>query len=244
MAIPKRLKNAPLIEAIWQMQFNVPGAGDILAGQLYKALQVSHPHLKHTPLPTINIPPIVADMDPNLRFAPKIRLEDPDSSFLWQIGNRVVTVNCRAPYAGWERFKEEIVQTIGFIRESGLIQTTERHSLRYIDLITLEPAPDLSSLQLSIKLGRFQIGKNQLQMRVELSDDGVGHVVQISTPTKVGPPGGQREGTIIDLESYTPQEKSWEAMVSEIESLHDRSKTFFFEQILTSHAIERMEPEY
>ncbi|MHB1201803.1 MAG: TIGR04255 family protein [Acidithiobacillus sp.] len=244
MSIPKRLKNAPLIEAIWQMQFNVPGAGDILAGQLYKALQVSHPHLRHTPLPTANIPPIVADMDPNLRFAPKIRLEDPDSSFLWQIGNRIVTVNCRVPYAGWRRFKEEIVQTIGFVRDSGLIQTTERHSLRYIDLITLEPAPDLSSLQLSIKMGKFEIGKNQLQMRVELSDDGIGHVVQIATPAKVGPIGGQREGTIIDLESYTPQEKNWEAMATEIERLHDRSKAFFFEQILTPQAIERMEPEY
>ncbi|CDQ09980.1 conserved protein of unknown function [Acidithiobacillus ferrivorans] len=244
MIIPKRLRNAPLIEAIWQMQFNVPGAGDILAGQLYKALQVNHPRLRYTPLPTANIPPIVSDIDPNLRFAPKIRLEDPDSAFLWQIGSRIVTVNCRAPYAGWERFKKEIIQTINFIRSSGLIETTERHSLRYIDFITLESAPDLSTLRLLIKLGGFDINKNPLQMRLELSDNGVGHVIQIATPSKVGQIGHQLEGTIVDLESYTPQEKNWDEMANEIEMLHDRSKVFFFEQMLTQQAINRMEPEY
>jgi hypothetical protein len=49
------------------------------------------------------IPPIVADTEPSLQLAAKVRLDAPQAAFIWQTVGRVATVNCRKPYAGWCR---------------------------------------------------------------------------------------------------------------------------------------------
>ncbi|TAL08085.1 MAG: TIGR04255 family protein [Porticoccaceae bacterium] len=245
--IPKRLKKEPLIEAIWQVQFEpAPDrpVGDLLPGILYSALRQNHPQLQLIRLPTADIPAPVAQMDPNLRHMAKFRMEEPESSFLFQVGDRIVTLNCRKPYVGWDTFKAEILRLITAVRESDLIPSPSRHTLRYIDLITLKPAPDLSFFQLSIKLGTFDIREHPLQMRLELQDNDCIHVVQIATPAHAVLPAGMQEGTIVDLESYTNESSDWDTISQSLDHLHDRSKAVFFEQILTDKAIEDMEPEY
>ena len=83
--IPKRLRKEPLIEAIWQVQFDSPGAGEALPGLLYATLLKDHPNLQLIRLPIADIPASVAQMDPNLRLAAKIRLDEPGGVFLWQV---------------------------------------------------------------------------------------------------------------------------------------------------------------
>ena len=63
--LPRRLKKEPLIEVVWQVQFE---------GE--------------------------QGIDPNPRFAPKMLMEEPGGSFIWQVGDRVITLNCRTPYVG------------------------------------------------------------------------------------------------------------------------------------------------
>lgn len=243
--IPKRLKKEPLIEAIWQVQFESPGAGDILPGVLYTALKARHPRIGLHRLPTADIPAPIAQIDPNLRFAAKVRIEEPDGRFLWQVGDRVVTMNCRKPYAGWSAFREEILDLTQNIKTSGLVPQPQRHSLRYIDLLTLEPAPDLSAFKLAMKLGDHEIRRHHLQMRLEIPDNECTHVVQIATPAQVIFPEGMEEGSIVDIETFSPENSvDWNAIATQIDYMHERSKALFFEHILTKQAIEQMEPEY
>lgn len=246
--IPKRLKKEPLIEAIWQVQFEPkPGlpAGDLLPGVLYSALKTDHSALQLARLPAAEIPAPIEKIDSNLKFAAKYRINEPDNPFLYQVGDRVVTVNCRKPYAGWPTFKDRILKLIDIIENSGLVPVPLRHSLRYIDLLTLEPAPDLSFLQVSMKLGELDIQKRPLQTRVELLDGSCTHVVQIATPAQVQFPEGIKEGAIVDLETFpSGKPKGWSEIVTQIDSLHERSKALFFEHILTRQAIEKMEAEY
>ena len=78
--IPKRLKKEPLIEAIWQAQFEPKEGlpvGDLLLGILYSALKVDYPNLQLHRLPTADIPAAFAQTDPNLRLSPKYRMEEP-----------------------------------------------------------------------------------------------------------------------------------------------------------------------
>jgi uncharacterized protein (TIGR04255 family) len=249
MNIPKRLKREPLIEAIWQIQFepasNQP-VGDILPGVLYFALKASYPKLQLQRLPTADIPALVAQIDPNLRLAAKYRMEDPgDNPFLFQTGEHIVTVNCRRPYAGWDAFKEKILELIDLVEKSGLVPQPQRHSLRYIDLLTLDHVPDLSTLQLDLMVGRQNIKNLPLQIRLEQPDDEFTHVVQIATPAKVGFPDGIQEGTIVDIETFvTASSDGWEALKKQVDSLHNRSKAMFFQHLLTPEAIEQLEPEY
>ncbi|MDR0563323.1 MAG: TIGR04255 family protein [Azoarcus sp.] len=247
-AIPKRLGKEPLVEAIWQIQFepeaNQP-IGDILHGVLYTALKVVYPTLRLLRLPAADIPAPVAQLDPNLRLVPKFRMESDNSPFLFQTGDHIVTVNCRKPYKGWDAFKEKIFVLIDLVKESGIVPQPQRHSLRYIDLITLDLAPSLDTLQLSLTVGGEHITKLPLQMRLELPDENFKHVVQIVTPAKVGYQiSDQAEGTILDIETVdTTPFKGWDGLKEQVDFLHDRSKALFFQRLLTPEAIKRMEPE-
>lgn len=246
--IPKRLKKEPLIEAIWQVQFESAtdtSIGDLLPGILFSALRNQHADLQLHRLPSADIPTQMAQIDPNLRHMAKYRMEAPNSPFMFQVGDRIITLNCRRPYTGWMEFKEKICSLVKIVENSNLVPVPIRHSLRYIDLLTLEPAPNLSFLQISMKLGSFDIKIQPMQTRVELLDGTCTHVVQVATPAQVQFPEGVKEGTIVDLETFFVQSpKDWNEITMQIDHLHDRSKVLFFENILTIQAIEKMEPEY
>ncbi len=247
-AIPKRLRQEPLIEAIWQVQFDSSGnqpLGDILPGVLFSAFRSEQPGLKLNRLPIADIPPFVAQNDPNLRFSAKYRIEAPEWPFLLQIGDRVVTVNCRRPYVGWSRFKERIIALVDVLDTSGFMPEPLRYSLRYIDLMTLGPSPALSFLQLALQIGDHSIEKHPLQMRVEIPGESCTYVLQVATQAQARFPEGERAGTLIDLETVADSvDSGWSTIRDGLESLHDNSKIMFFQQILTSEAIERMDPEY
>ena len=242
--IPKRLRKEPLIEAIWQVQFDNPGAGEASPGLLYAMLRKDHPNIQLYRLPTADIPVSVAQLDPVLRLAAKIRLVEPGGIYFWQVGDRVVTLNCRKPYAGWAKFSDAIKGLTRIIEDSGLVPQPQRHSLRYIDLLTLDEAPDISAIQLDMKIGAYTVQKHPLQLRLELQNNGVIHVVQIATPAQVQLPEGPQNGSVIDLETFiNAQPANWDDVRKQIDVLHDHSKGLFFEQLLTKQAIEKLDPE-
>jgi len=246
--IPKRLKKEPLIEAIWQAQFEPKEGlpvGDLLPGILYSALKAEYPNLQLHRLPTADIPAPVAQLDPNLRFSAKYRMEEPGSPFLFQVGDRIVTMNCRKPYTGWSAFKERILKLLDVIESSGLVPVPGRHSLRYIDLLILDPAPDLKALQIQFQIGQWNLQNRPLQMRVEIPDEDCNHVVQIATPAEANLPEGRLKGSVIDLETVSSSmTSSWQDVRAQIDLIHDRSKAVFYQQLLTAEAIALMEPEY
>jgi len=246
--IPKRLKKEPLIEAIWQAQFEPKEGllvGDLLPGILYSALKVEYPNLQMHRLAVADIPAPIVKIDPNLRFTAKYRMEEPGSPFLFQVGDRVVAFNCRKPYAGWDLFKKQVLKLIDLVEGSGLVPTPLRHSLRYLDLLTLTPAPDLQALRVHFQIGHWDLQKRRLQMRVELPDEGCEHVVQIVSPAEANLPEGKRQGTLIDLETIPSiPPSSWQDARTQIDLIHDRSKAVFYQQLLTEDAITLMEPEY
>jgi len=246
--IPKRLRQEPLIEAIWQLQFEPAEhqpIAEILPGILFTALREEEPNLRLNRLPAADIPPFVAQNDPNLRLAAKYRIESSDSPFIYQVGDRVVTVNCRRPYVGWERFKAEVIRIAKILNDSSLIVEPKRHSLRYIDLITLESPPSLSFLRMALTIGDHPVQGRPLQLRVELLDEGCEHILQIVTPAQVNIPDINQAGAIIDLETHgLPKEQGLADMDEDLEVLHRVSKVLFFTQVLTQEAIDKMDPEY
>lgn len=246
--IPARLKKDPLIEVIWQVQFEPKEGlpvGDLLPGILYSALKADHPDLQLHRLPTADIPVPVAQMDPNLRFSAKYRMEEPGSPFLFQVGDRIVTMNCRKPYAGWSSFKERVLKLLGIIEQSDLVPTPMRHSLRYINLLALDPAPNLKALQVNLQIGQWHLESLPLQMRVEIPDGNCNHIVQIATPAEANLPAGRSQGSVLDLETFFKTLPiNWQDVRVQIDLIHERAIMVFYQQLLTAGAIKHMEPEY
>lgn len=243
--VPKRLKKEPLIEVIWQLQFEAPGAAEVLPGLLFTKLQAHHPDLLIERLPAAELPAVISKEVPNFRFAAKVRIKTPNSPLVWQVGDRVVTVNCAKPYVGWDSFYTTITSVIRTLEESHLIPNPLRHSLRYLDFISLDKGPDLSAIQLDLKIGAYQLNQTPIQVRVELPETTVTHIVQIVSPAEIMLGDEKQRGTLIDLETLSQKKlSSWAELRQDLEHLHDVSKTFFFTQLLTSSTIEKLEPEY
>lgn len=246
--IPKRLKKEPLIEAIWQVQLEPApeqALGDVLPGVLFSALRSRQPGLQIRRLPVADIPAPVAALDPNLRFAAKYRIEAPPWPYLFHIGNRVITINCRRPYLGWDDFKVKILELIDVLESSGFVPAPNRHSLRYIDLLQLDTLPGLAGLRVGLTVGDHQIIQDPLQMRVEVADGDCIHVLQVATGAQVRLNDMELQGTLIDQETLAVlPEPSWDRTREGLEALHEASKRLFFCQILSESAVALMEPDY
>ncbi|MBW7877340.1 MAG: TIGR04255 family protein [Candidatus Cloacimonetes bacterium] len=246
--LPKRLKSAPLVEVIWQVKFENSESialGDLLPGILYSELRKEHKDLKLWRLPTADIPPQVAQNTRHLRDMVKFRLEGSGIPFLFQVGDNTLTLNCRKPYVGWKKFREKILQLIELLEKSGLVQNPAQHSLRYIDLLQINPAPDLSSLQIKVHVGQLDTSFRPLQMRIELPEPDCLHVIQVATPANAQLPEGTISGSVVDLETMPGSPPtSWSNLIDQLDLIHERSLSLFFNHILTRETLAKLEPEF
>lgn len=247
LRIPRSLRRAPLIEVIWQAIFDrtspVP-LGEVMLGILYADLRKLNPEWRLQRLPAAQIPPAVAEQDPNLRYVVKYRLEAENEPILYQVGDLILSVNCRQPYVGWEVFREKIIHICQLMASSALVPGPSLHALRYLDLIRKEDMSDLSGLRLHIEIGDHVVKEKPLHLRVELPYAGQNHILQVTTPARVQLKEGQLVGTLVDLETRAFSGGDWSRVQEKIDALHDASKAMFFEQVLTPKMIERFEPVY
>lgn len=244
-AMPTRLGREPLIEAIWQAQFEDENAGELLPGVLFNKLKEMHPALAMQRLPTADIPAPLRKIDPNLQHASKLRMEEPASRFVWQVGDRMISLNCKKPYIGWSKFKEEIENFIEIVEKSGLISKFTRHSLRYLDLFATEGSKNISALKLEVRIGGHALNENQFNMRVGIPDEDYIHNVQIVTPATAALPEGMKTGLLVDIETVpNSTAEEFSNVRDQLEQLHSKSKELFFQHILSDQALKELEAEY
>jgi uncharacterized protein (TIGR04255 family) len=247
--IPIRLNKEPLLEAVWEIRFDAKSGlpvGEMLPGMLYQALRESYPAMVR--LPAADIPRPIARTDEVLRYVPTVRLEGPPGvPFAIQVGDRVVSLNNRRPYGGWAEFSKRIHELAELLRSTGLIQKPERFSLKYIDLIELDPRPSLASLVVSFSAAGRDLGNQPVQVRTEIKDDPFIHILQVASPVDVVIAGTERrQGTLVDIDTIHDVATNvdfWSALDQRLGEAHDRSKRLFFE-LLTPEAEQRLEPIY
>ncbi len=243
--IPTRLKKEPLIEAVWEIRFagTKPSVADLLPGFVFKALSNMYPNVVR--LSSADIPGPIVESDPMLKYVPKIRLEGGNQAV--QIGEHVVSLSCRRPYSGWEKFSKDIRTLMEIVRDTGLIDRLERFSLKYIDLIELDRPPSLNCLNLELKMVEYEIDTRPVQLRTEIKEGDLIHIIQIVSPAEVSIPGetGSVRGVLLDIDSIRPikENESWPDVDKHLDEVHLSSKEMFFD-LLTSETIDNLEPEY
>jgi len=243
--IPVRLRKEPLIEAVWEVRFTStePSVADLLPGIVFKELRDRYRATVR--LPAADIPAPISERDPKLRYLPKIRLDGGNQSI--QIGEHMVSLNCRRPYSGWKTFSEDIRSLIEIIRDTGLIDRLERFSLKYIDLIELDQPPSLGCLNLDLKMGGYELDTRPVQLRTEIKEGDLIHIIQIISPAEVSIPGehGSVSGVLLDIDSIRPmkEDESWSDVNSHLDDVHLSSKKMFF-GLLRPETIDKLEPEY
>lgn len=243
--IPIRLKKEPLLEAVWEVRFTShrPSVADLLPGLIYQALPKKYPEIIR--LPAADIPASIAQQDPKLRYMPKIRLAGGNQAV--QIGEHVISLSCRRPYTGWQKFSADIRQLIDVVSRAELIEKLERLSLKYIDLIQLDQPPNLSCLNIGLQLGGQEINTAPVQVRTEIKEDSLIHIIQIVSPAEVAIPDDPQKysGVLLDIDSIKNFTGNgfWVDVDDQLDAVHYASKKMFF-NLLASETIEKLEPEY
>lgn len=231
--LPIRLTQEPLVDAVFEIRFaSSTPASDVVPGFLYGKLGGMK---KIERLPTSDLPRQIRDSDPNLQFAPLVRVLW--GEFILLIGDRNLAVACKIPYPGWSRFRPAILEIIDLLKGLQIIKVVSRFSMKYVDLV---PATSIleqvGALELRLALGGHELREESFQIRVDVPKDGFINVVQlVSGATANLPDGRVREGVIVDIDtiqnlpSGEPMDTFCVELPKRLERIHDANKRMFFD---------------
>lgn len=245
-SLPVRLKKEPLVNAIFEIRFQsaLPVAS-ILPGALYHQLGCS----SITKLPHSDLPQVMRDTEPDLKYVPIIQLSW--GQYNISIGDRSIILSCQMPYPGWAKFKESIVSLLRKAEETSLLGVIERYSLKYSDIIPLPdqsvPIENLTTIRSSINAKDVSLSKTFL--KTETENDGLICIFQfIGDATVTQPDGRVASGIYIDIDTILnvepkPLKEILGAFEESIDKIHKDNKQLFF-KCLTDEGVSYLEPEY
>lgn len=248
--IPKALLADPIAEAIFEIRFSTKepaAAGDLLPGMLFPQLRKQFGEV--ISLPISQLPRVVRSQDPNLTYHPTNALLGSGKRLAF--GDRVATLSFQRPYPGWPHVRPVINDVILALSGTDLISAVERISLKYVNVLTIgKDGGDLSVLNVSLKLGSFDLQPAGKLLRAEVQHRGCINVIQVMTGaslTMVIPkqPPTTLSGLVLDVDTIRmgPFDDPWRQIPALVDEIHATEKEIFF-GLLTDEAIERMRPLY
>ena len=241
--LPIKLNKEPLLEALLEVRFSseLP-ASAVLPGLLFSKLDGSKTIEQLT---VAQIPIAIRDADPNLRFAPVSRL-------IWKqfhinIGDRSISIACQSSnYPGWIEFKKSIMEVMEILRETAIIKSVERYSVKYVNIIPSDNIEEqVSMINFSIKLANHQLVKEAFQLRIEIHEENLINVVSVLSSAEVVLPNNTiKKGIIIDIDTiFIIDNKPLDAIFESFENTRRINKIKFFD-CLNQCAIDSLEPIY
>jgi uncharacterized protein (TIGR04255 family) len=134
------------------------------------------------------------------------------------------------------------------LRETGLVTDPQRFSLKYIDLVDLGETPSLSYLNVATRVGGRDLANRPLQLRTEIEEEGLVHVLQIVCPAEArlgGMDSQPLSGVLVDIDTIgkVGAEDFWTSLETRVDLAHRLSKALFF-SLLSPETLERLGPEY
>ncbi len=249
-ALPVRLKKEPLVDALFEIRFSslIP-ASNFLPGLLFSEFSKSAgAPTRIERLPISDVPSQMRSGDPFLKFQPLLKLHT--DRFMLMVGDSNVTVACQLPYAGWALFKPKIIETIAVVKNTNLIQTIERYSMKYVDIVDGKDIDEqIKRTNIDIKIGNHHLTSEPFTVRVEIKRNTFVHIVQIGAPsTGTLTTGETRTGVLIDVDTVAEHttadfEKFIRELPDRLEDIHTQNKIMFFD-CLTPETIQYLEPVY
>lgn len=243
--VPTRLEKDPIVEATFEYRFKGKAGpvADVLQAAIYSKVKERFPKLARNPLAQI---PIHLFDDPSLRYQPRLTLRGPTAAI--SIGDRAISIICPRPYVGWTKYKPLIVEILGLVAKADVIESDERISLRYINVL---PGGDTPEAQFGLVHYRASLGKKPYELsqrltytRTEILQDGLISIVELSANGEARTPTELFKGLLLTVDSIYPAPEHLLANPDpHLEKLHRVEKEVFFD-VLTTETIESMGPEW
>jgi uncharacterized protein (TIGR04255 family) len=246
MKLPKKLGKEPLLEAVFEMRFKarIP-VSSVLPGLIFAQPGGER---KIERLPVSEIPEQYRVNDPNLRYAPLIKIHW--DNFLILIGDLSLILACKPPYPGWRAgFRPAIMRLAELVGTAEMIDAVERFSLKYTNIITdVGDAP--SVVKFALKVGSHDIESSLFQIRAEIVNANLITIVQLAAEgTASLPDGSSRRGVALDIDTIAmyPEGVAFKIFLANLsdglEAIHSELKATFFD-CLKPAALKKLEPAY
>jgi uncharacterized protein (TIGR04255 family) len=242
--VPKKLKIDAIVEALLEVRFETETMPEILLGRL--ADYGPWKGFTQRRLPAYDLPAVMRQADPNLRFHPVFELSSEQRAV--RIGAQVISYHRAAPYVGWERFWPELRETISGIFETANGLVIRRLGLRYLNALR----PDhhgigsMADLDLEIKVaGERVTGNVNLNFTNSTIDvpSNSACTVRIATTEFVQGKLPPNTSVYVDVDVFTKdgfETKERKTVENWVTAAHDKEKGQFF-RLLTDQTIEALE---
>lgn len=233
--LPKKISPCPITEAVVEMRFESKLPPEVIPGIAFNALKSTFPKIET--LPVMQLPPVIRDNDPNLKFSPQYKLSNSD--FIFQIGPRCFSVVCPKEYKGWTKYAEQIDKVFSVVQGLGIIEKPLRVGVRYISFF--ENTDIFKHLKVEMKLAGNSLIGSQNIMRSEFEYENFKCVVQLANSAIMN---NKQKGSSIDIDVITDNNSTilsnFKAIVN---TAHELEKKLFF-SFVDPEFLKKFNPEY
>ena len=244
--LPKKLSQQPILDSVFDVRFaQINSASSILPGIFYNKLDGEKAIEQ---LPAATLPKQIRDNDPNLKYAPIIKITC--GNFMLLISDYSVSIAPKMPYPGWSSFKENILKVVDILNGVFPTQIIQRYALKYVDLIPYKDLRDqIAAVDLNIKLGTHCLDNQIFQFRIEIKKDEYINIIQILSSAVATLPDlkTKKEGLVIDIDTICDVNiRSTDFVIDlqdKLEKIHDMNKHTFF-SCLTQATLIDLGPTY
>lgn len=245
LKLPTALEREPLLDAVFEVRFGgTPHIADILPGILFSQYSTK-PQIQR--LPSAEIPQPIRASDPNLMFAPTIRLEFSD--FTISAGDNNIVIVCKLPYPKWPRFKNIILEITNGISKAGIQGPIIRYSTKYVNLIQAPTIQEqLQKINLSLRIGDFDATDNHISVQAHIREGDTLHIITIVTNAHAQLHNKKIVGIIVDVDSIRTVNfpdflTFFETLEPALNSIRYENKAKFF-GCLKAATIDELGPKY
>lgn len=239
MRIPRKLKDDPIVEALFEVRFTSNEVPEVVLGKI----ALNWKEFKTVRLPAADLPSPIRDQDPNLAYQPLWQLQGDRGRRVIKFGPRVFSYHVLETYPGWSRFALELNQACDFLFDNLGPVTITRYGLRYLNVMTkVQHVTSLADLNFGVQLAGEAIScPLNLNYQQERSPQHIALVRVASKEFVQNPAAGLV--ALIDVDIFTPPEftsdgsdrgKQW------VRDAHDYLKEQFF-TLLPDPLIDRLE---
>jgi len=243
--LPLKIKRDLITEALFELRFDSLYPPEAVFGIVYQIISKRYSNIKNFPLPISQVPEIVRNADPNLKYQPHCRLQNENCSYGFNIGPNVMSYFAQKPYIGWSEWKPIILEILAELAKVNLFKTIERTGLRYIDFIDRNI---FSVTNISMKIIDEELNKEQTSFRTEYIDGNYIKIVQIFNNINMLMNNEPLFGSLIDIDVIrdfrTIDIQCFQQKIKELlEESHDKAKKMFF-RLLKKEFLNELEPIY
>jgi len=244
---PVALTTVPIVEATFELRFagKQKQLGDLLPGMLFGEFNAEFPALNR--LPASEFPRALTSTEPAFAYQPLQSMDGDGKRIL--IGDRTVALSFMEPYPGWREFRAVIVRLISALNSTGLVESVERFSLRYLNILEGGHPFDLKPLKLKIDLAGLPLRGPGLKMQAEIERNGCIAVVQLNTGATVtlNKPSGpiSHRGLMLAVDTVMQQNLSnfLSGSFELLDLVHQTEKEVFF-SLLTPETLQFLGPKW